>query len=349
MLRAKAKAAGQRLHCPNPACGELLIVPERELQGAGRSAPQSSEDLAELCTYLREGKPATIATGCNATMLENNIRYYEAVAADAKSPHHTFFILTGQVPAEDEPAFLVVVTGERSEFDRQWDFAPTMKRVLPSGTWKDLFTERDGSYSGFDPSGYTRTSFARARFNELSQQILQGKYDVNRVIRPMHPPPERNQRWDVTFTGEEFIHPTVACEICGDNRVVLGFDGSHIRCGRCGITYCRRNCQASIRGQCPRCGEADRLNSVERTPDDGSNNFAQSHSRKRGEEETVAELRKLIGSDGGFANKALIRAIGEELNREGGMTLMRRAYNGVRTTGRYFSQDIWDGIGNWRS
>jgi hypothetical protein len=28
---------------------------------------------------------------------------------------------------------------------------------------------------------------------------------------------------------------------------------------------------------------------------------------------------------------------------------MRKAYYAVRNTGVYFSQDIWDGVGSWRS
>jgi hypothetical protein len=46
-------------------------------------------------------------------------------------------------------------------------------------------------------------------------------------------------------------------------------------------------------------------------------------------------------------NRPRIRQIGEELNQQGGMKLMRQAYSKVRATGTYFSQDIWDGIGEW--
>jgi uncharacterized Zn finger protein (UPF0148 family) len=61
------------------------------------------------------------------------------------------------------------------------------------------------------------------------------------------------------------------------------------------------------------------------------------------------ELIPLVKKDkGGFANKARIREIGEELNRLGGMKQMQQAYRLVRNTGVYFSQDIWDGIGEWR-
>jgi hypothetical protein len=61
------------------------------------------------------------------------------------------------------------------------------------------------------------------------------------------------------------------------------------------------------------------------------------------------ELITLVKKDNsGFANSARIREIGEELNRQGGMNLMRQAYAMVRATGAYFSQDIWDGIGEWQ-
>jgi hypothetical protein len=61
------------------------------------------------------------------------------------------------------------------------------------------------------------------------------------------------------------------------------------------------------------------------------------------------ELITLVKNDNsGFANKPRIREIGEELNRQGGMKEMQQAYYLVRNTGVYFSQDIWDGIGEWR-
>jgi hypothetical protein len=64
----------------------------------------------------------------------------------------------------------------------------------------------------------------------------------------------------------------------------------------------------------------------------------------------VVELTQLVGVDNsGFRNKARIREIGEDLNREGGMEVMRKAYYAVRNNGVYFSQDIWNGVGSWRS
>jgi hypothetical protein len=63
----------------------------------------------------------------------------------------------------------------------------------------------------------------------------------------------------------------------------------------------------------------------------------------------VNELITLVRKDNsGFANSPRIRQIGEELNRQGGMKLMQQAYGMVRATGLYFSQDIWDGIGEWQ-
>jgi len=64
---------------------------------------------------------------------------------------------------------------------------------------------------------------------------------------------------------------------------------------------------------------------------------------------TVQELRRLVGDDGGFGNEEPIRAIGERLHREGGMDLMQKAYYAVRNGGPYFSQHIWDGVGEWRA
>lgn len=63
----------------------------------------------------------------------------------------------------------------------------------------------------------------------------------------------------------------------------------------------------------------------------------------------LRELLELVGNDGGFGNRSRIREIGEELNRIGGMDLMQCGYYGVRNAGRYFSQQIWDGVGAWRS
>ena len=64
----------------------------------------------------------------------------------------------------------------------------------------------------------------------------------------------------------------------------------------------------------------------------------------------MVELTQLVGADNsGFRNEARICEIGEDLNREGGIELMRKAYYAVRNNGVYFSQDIWSGVGSWRS
>jgi hypothetical protein len=66
--------------------------------------------------------------------------------------------------------------------------------------------------------------------------------------------------------------------------------------------------------------------------------------------EAVAELVQLVAEDNaGFKNEIRIREIGEELNREGGIELMKKAYYAVRDQGVYFSQDIWYEIGGWNS
>ena len=64
----------------------------------------------------------------------------------------------------------------------------------------------------------------------------------------------------------------------------------------------------------------------------------------------TSELISLVGEDNsGFANRVRIREIGEELYRRGGHRLMQEAYYHVRSTKIYFSQDIWDGIGEWQA
>ncbi|MBI4488901.1 MAG: hypothetical protein HY694_07425 [Deltaproteobacteria bacterium] len=65
-------------------------------------------------------------------------------------------------------------------------------------------------------------------------------------------------------------------------------------------------------------------------------------------EATVDRIVVLVGGDGGFNNKGPLREIGEELNRQEGIDRMRLVYYRVRNKGPYFSQDIWDGIGDWR-
>ena len=153
--------------------------------------------------------------------------------------------------------------------------------------------------------------------------------------------------------GEEVVCPDLACQICGENRVAFGFNGSHLICRRCGTIYCRRNCQASIHGQCPRCGEADKIDGVSESdapaPTHARRTEPATHRPGRTSRGIVVELTQLVGwTIAGFRNKARIREIGEDLNREGGMELMRKAYYAVRNNGVYFSQDIWSGVGSWR-
>ena len=70
---------------------------------------------------------------------------------------------------------------------------------------------------------------------------------------------------------------------------------------------------------------------------------------------SLSEVARLVATDaedrstlGGFGSKARIREIGESLNEAGGMELMRAAYYDIKGRGPYFSEDIWDGIGDWR-
>jgi hypothetical protein len=69
----------------------------------------------------------------------------------------------------------------------------------------------------------------------------------------------------------------------------------------------------------------------------------------------VDELVELLERDardpatqGGFGHRDRIRAIGEALDRFGGIELMKKVYYRVRERGPYFSQDIWHLIGEWR-
>ncbi len=65
----------------------------------------------------------------------------------------------------------------------------------------------------------------------------------------------------------------------------------------------------------------------------------------------IDQLIQLVGCDaaGGFEERDRVRQLGAMLDLEGGIGLMRRAYQAVRNQGIYFSQDIWDGIGDWRA
>jgi hypothetical protein len=85
--------------------------------------------------------------------------------------------------------------------------------------------------------------------------------------------------------------------------------------------------------------ERQRREELRRKPDD--------HEAEAGR--LVRELLQLTGTDGGFGNRERIRAIGEKLDTLGGMEFMQRAHNTVRDAGRRLSQDIWNGIGSWRS
>jgi len=325
--------------------------------GPARQEPGTAADWQAMLAYLATGGPAEIATYGSARCVHNRARFYEALAVEPTSPCLTQFILKAN-DSGAKNAYLIVTTGEKSQVDLDWNYnaEPIRDRVLrelslPIGRWEDMVGEGCGSYANHSKPGCSLAS--PAAFNNLARQTQQGQYKLERVIRPAHSPHKRAHRWDVQVFGEEVARPELACELCGENRVALGYQGSHLICRRCGVIYCRRNCQASIHGQCPRCGETDKIDGVSESdvpaPTHASRAPTQSRSGPLNMESVIAELTQLVGVDNsGFTNKARIREIGEDLNGDGGIELMRKAYYAVRNTGIYFSQDIWDGIGSWR-
>lgn len=256
-LKAPPEMAGKRAKCPG--CNSIVTVPS---SGAASEPGSDSGPIDDLIASLQRGDPADISTVRNATLMENRARFYEAVVTDATAPCLTYFILKANADDAQNP-YLVVITGDRSEHDIAWNFnyEAILRRALPGGTWDDMVGEGDANYSNHSKPGCSLAS--TAPFDNLASQILQRLYKVERVIRPAHPPQKRAQRWDVLIIGEPVSRPDVACQICGDDRVSPGWNGSHRRCRRCGVIFCRRNCMASIHGQCPRCGEADRIEAVE--------------------------------------------------------------------------------------
>ena len=232
------------------------------------AAASPTGDWGNLLAYLREGRPADIEGIEDPAVFASVVRYYETVVSDDSCPKLTYYVLKATGSDVRFP-HLVVVTGDRSEHDNAWHFnyEPVLKRALPGKSWNDL--SRHG-YANFSKPGCTLAS--TAPFDNLAREIAKGGYQLDRVLRPVQVRSEdiptgatqkKSQRWDVLIFGEEAVRPDLACQFCGDDRVALGNNGSHLRCCRCGAVYCRRNCQASIHGQCPRCGEADRINYVQ--------------------------------------------------------------------------------------
>jgi hypothetical protein len=342
--------------------------------------PAAVAEWDELVAYLRSGKPADISKIGDAGVIDNVTRYYETVAADPDCPKLTYYLLTASDPAAPAP-FLVVTAGEKGEHDRAWnfDYTPLLNRAHPGFTWDNLWRNSAGDISNHSKPGCGLAS--RAPFDRLAQAIVDRKYALKCVLRPATggPTKPKGPRWNVQVFGEEVVRPDLACQVCGDNRVAYGFHGSHLICRQCRTIYCRRNCMASIHGQCPRCGEADKIDGVSESDDKTAEGpisatanrsaaiaalarFLEDRSSIKSRMEKLntasgmevfvpvaVELTKLIGGDGGFRNKERLREIGEQLNQLGGIELMRVAYGAVRqSTGVYFSQDIWDGIGSWR-
>ena len=262
----------KRMHPASPGSQRSSAHPICETRGVVTNnttpSPETSDPtLTELLAYLGSGGPAEIETDWSATCLDNRARLYEALASDPRSPSLTRFFLKPNGSAANAP-YLIVTTGERSQFDRDWNYNKDEIRdrvlqelSLPVGTWAAMTGERSASHANHSKPGCSLAS--TATFDNLARTIFQGQYAIERVVRPAHAPQKSVQRWDVMIFGEEAVRPDLACHFCGDDRVAIGNNGSHLRCCRCGAVYCRRNCQASIHGQCPRCGEADRINYVE--------------------------------------------------------------------------------------
>ncbi len=360
-LKAKPEIAGRKTRCP---CGEVFSIPGGRVlsrqapaapggEGRERTKPRDA-DWEELVAYLSQKRPADIDIRQDSTVIENQLRYLEARASDSACPRFTYYVLRATIPAETAP-YLIVVTGQQSEHDESWNFnyAPIRERTLPGKTWTDIVGSGAGCLSNHSKPGCTLAS--TAPFDKLANAILERRYELICVIRPSeaeNAAPKKAYRWEVVVSGEEAVRPELACHICGENRVSLGYNGSHLKCLRCGAIYCRRNCQASIHGQCPRCGEADRIDDISELPKATATELVTSSSERPvfNMEATVAELVELVGGTGGFSNRQeRIREIGETLAREGGIELMQKAYYRVRGSGRYFSQSIWDGIGGWLS
>lgn len=383
--KAKCTKCGHvfRLASPPDKAAVAVQDPQQpKADGTPLPQPAAAAEWDELVAYLRSGKPADISKIGDAGVIDNVTRYYETVAADPDCPKLTYYLLTASDPAAPAP-FLVVTAGEKAEHDRAWnfDYKPLLNRAHPGFTWDNLWRNSAGDISNHSKPGCGLAS--RAPFDRLAQVIADRKYTLKCVLRPAAggPAKPKGPRWNVQVFGEEAVRPELACQVCGDNRVAYGFHGSHLICRRCGSIYCRRNCMASIHGQCPRCGETDKIDGVSasdapaptqaKKPSASPNRseamaglarFLEDRSSVKSRLEKLntasgmevfvpveVELAKLVGSDGGFMNKERLREIGEQLDQLGGIELMRVAHGAVRqSAGVYFSQDIWDGIGSWR-
>lgn len=338
-FRVTAQHAGRSFDCPK--CQQHISVP-----GTAPAAAPGPADWDELVAYLRSGKPADITKVTDVAVTANVTRYYETKAADPDCPKLTYYLLTAKDPGATP--FLVVTAGTREEMERAWnfDYKPQLQKALPGMTWTDLYRNSASDVSNHSKPGCHLAS--TDPFDRLAAAIADRKYQLRRVLRPTGAAPTKPKgpRWDVQVFGDEVVRPDLACQLCGENRVAFGFYGTHLKCHSCGTIYCRRNCAASIHGQCPRCGECDRIDGLKEPP--AAPAKPAKPARARSDDELTGELVRLVGGDAGFGNKDAIRAIGEELNDAGGMDRMQKVYYLVRKQ-VYFSQDIWDGIGSWRS
>ena len=285
VLKAKHELAGRKCKCPKcgvtvqvPAVGEVRLPSDSANKpvGTGEASPERSTapDWEKLLVCLRDRRPAEISTVREAAAVAVIVPYYEAVVADEACPKLTYYLLKAtNTSATGTFPYLVVKIGEQTEHDKAWNFnyEAILKRALPGKTWDD-FTW-GGGHSNHSKPGCQLAS--TAGFDRLATTISQGGYQIDRVFGPGIPRQPslvgsadgaKSYRWDVKVFGEEIVCPELACQFCGENRVAFGQHGSHLSCRSCGAIYCRRNCQASINGQCPRCGEADRIDAVSEAP-----------------------------------------------------------------------------------
>jgi len=225
-------------------------------------AGESDPEFTELAAYLRSGKPAELEMIADSVVYDRVRRFYEELCSESNCPKLVYYCMTR---CSDDAAFehLLVLTGTQDEHDRGWhyDSEPALKRAIPGGSWGDVGR---GSRSNHSKPGCSLAS--TGPFDKLASAVLNGDYKLDAVIWPSSPTGNTAavpDRWDPMIIGVETVMPDLACGICGDKRFVPGMYGTHLKCMRCGTTYCRRRCMASIHGQCPKCGEADRVIPVE--------------------------------------------------------------------------------------
>ena len=173
-----------------PSSPDPIRVTSGETTEKSIPPPETSDpNLKELLAYLGSGGPAEIETDWNVTCVNNRARLYEALAADPKSPSLTRFFLKPNVSAANAP-YLIVTTGERSQFDRDWNYRKDEIRdrvlgelSLPVGAWAPMTGEGSASYANHSKPGCSLAS--TANYDNL-RKIQQGQYTLERVVRPAH-------------------------------------------------------------------------------------------------------------------------------------------------------------------